>query len=198
MRSSELSSLVLLASALSGSLALSLQPLHPHHHHRPTIHRRRALSPLLADDADTSAEEIAALEERLKQLKIAEAEKEAMQARAAAAYEADNALSEDEVSQFDPTTLSFRKKVANTRVAPPSELLSESWKSEEEEEEGAGGGGGGGLASVVGPVVGLLALVAFSQIPIGDVSIEVGEQNVGVESTAALRERYSKIGVEDE
>ena len=185
---------LLLASALSGSLALSLQP-HHHHHHRPTIHHRRALSPLLADDADTSAEEIAALEERLKQLKIAEAEKEAMQARAAAAYEADNALSEDEVSQFDPTTLSFRKKVANTRVAPPSELLSESWKSEEE--EGAGGGGGG-LASVVGPVVGLLALVAFSQIPIGDVSIEVGEQNVGVESTAALRERYSKIGVEDE
>ena len=183
--------LLLLTAAATTSEALTA---HPPLMRMSSLPRRAAWrisgQPMLADEGSETSEEIAALEAKLKALKIAEAEKDALRARDAAAYEAENALSGDEVKEFDPTTLSFRKKVANTRVAPPSELLSESWKESDDKEAASEGGGGMGI---VGPVIGILGLIAFSFVPIGNVDIEVGEQRVAVESTAAIRERYSVV-----
>ena len=77
-------------------------------------------------------------------------------------------------------------------VAPPPELLSEAWK------DGAAGGGGGddagGVVARVAIAAALAAaLVAFSQVPIGqDALPEVtsGSTNPAVESPSQIAGRY--------
>ena len=170
---------------------------------------RRTIPPILAASDD---DEIAALQARLDELQRARAAEEAEAASAARSKDTASIASdppappkqeaglsdmfakkiaEDPVS-FDPTTLSYRSRVAADKSKPPSEFLSEAWK----EDEGKGGGIGGVLP-VVGGAVLLVLLLALSQVPYQPKNyLDVGEQAVPVETPAQLKARYGASGYE--
>ena len=163
---------LVLGLATVGSLALNVQP------HRTQLARRVRLSrPGLAGPRMQNEEEIAELEARLAGLKKAK-EEEAEAERLASIVP----LTADEVKEFDATTFSYRKKVANVKEANiADELLSESWK----EEEGAPGIGG-----FVLPIVGAAVIfVALALVPSGNNEIYVGSQPVMLESADSIRAR---------
>lgn len=124
------------------------------------------------------ADEIAALEKRLAELKgNAEAEAEAPPAAdgaADASVEGESGGSDDDFEEAYRQKLASEggklgvtaKNLANRAVAPPVELLSEQWKVGTET-SGGGGGGVGGLVPVLGAIALVVALVGFSQVPIG-------------------------------
>ena len=130
------------------------------------------------------ADEIAALEKRLAELKgNAEAEASAPPAAdgaADASVEGDSGGSDDDFEEAYRTKLASEggklgvtaKNLANRAVAPPVELLSEQWKVGTET-GGGGGGGVGGLVPVLGAIALVVALVGFSQVPIGSDDIGI-------------------------
>eukprot|EP00320_Phaeocystis_rex_P014676 CAMPEP_0119075298 /NCGR_PEP_ID=MMETSP1178-20130426/79018_1 /TAXON_ID=33656 /ORGANISM="unid sp, Strain CCMP2000" /LENGTH=185 /DNA_ID=CAMNT_0007057511 /DNA_START=18 /DNA_END=575 /DNA_ORIENTATION=+ len=177
------SALVLvLGLATVGSLELSAQT------RRMRLTRRTRISrPGFAGPRMQNEEEIAELEARLAELKKAKEEEEE-----AARLAARVPLSAEEVKEFDATTFSYRKKVANVKDANiASELLSESWK-EEEEAPSIGG-------SVLPVVGGVLLFVVLALVPsgAGDNYIQVGDQNVQYESPEQIRARYAGIEADD-
>tara|TARA_B100000524_G_scaffold242976_1_gene130095 strand:- start:582 stop:1241 length:660 start_codon:yes stop_codon:yes gene_type:complete len=135
-------------------------------------------------------DEIAELEARLAELKAAESSESLVEAASDPSSIA-NAASQPK--GFDGTTLSYRGKVANVKGPAPSELLSESWKEDEGSSEG-----GGSLVPVLGTLVALVALVAFSQVPIGTVETFNDGRSASVESPAEIRARYAAAGYEAE
>jgi len=156
---------------------------------RPSLHRPKTISSLQMMSGPN--EEIAELEARLAELKAAEAAAPQPEAEEAAEPLA-NAASQPK--GFDSTTLSFRSKVANVKGPAPSELLSESWKEQDEPSEG-----GGSLVTVLGGLVTLVALIAFSQVPIGtEVETFNDGRSANVESPADIRARYANAGYGEE
>lgn len=125
-------------------------------------------------------QEIAELEERLAQLK---AEKESAPAVAAFTGEGDD----DNIMRVEtPPTSStpddgfdmnaYRKRVANIKEPPPGEFLSEAWKESVEEQPGVGD-----TLKTLGLGLGIvLALVAFSQIPVGDEGLTKYSEKIGL------------------
>jgi len=74
---------------------------------------------------------------------------------------------------FDARTLSYRDKVSNyNRPDDDSGLLSERWK-EAEGADAAADGGGGGFGGALKAVALVVALAAFSQVPLGDPSVSI-------------------------
>ena len=151
-------------------------------------------------------DEIAALEKRLSELKRAEAEKQALEEAArlkeATAREQDAAEALASEPEFDLTTMSSRRKVANGKAAPPVEFLSESWKEGEAGDEGSSvsdtGGVGGGfpIAQVGGGLLALLLLIAFAQVPIGQGELDkvtYGGAPTRLESADEIRARYERV-----
>ena len=149
--------------------------------------RLRQRSPLFR----MSEDEIAELEEKLARAKAAaaaKAEEDERAAMAAAAAARAAAVERgDDLNEFDAATLSFRKKVAATQLAPPDELLSEAWK--ESTEDGVAFDAGGAIK--LGLVT--IGIIALALIPTGD-------QNVGQAPAAPLptaqqiRSKYEGIG----
>ena len=135
----------------------------------------------MADD------EIAALEARLAELKQRAAEEDAAETAAAQAVVASNQVLE-EIDDFDATTLSYRKRVANVK-AVPSEFLSEAWKQEEATSAGTTGAALPALAL-------LLVIIALSQVPTSLDIDSIGSQAVRLETPAEIRARYSEVGIE--
>ena len=119
----------------------------------------------------SGSDEIAELEARLAELKAKEAAKEADDVREEGAAEEQSASDIDvtELDDFDFATLSKRKKVAAVKTAAPSEFLSESWKEQDQE---VAAGAGVGVGQIVGVVALVFALIAFSQVPIGESNID--------------------------
>ena len=147
---------------------------------------RPSLAPLrMSEDVD----EIAALEAKLASLKRAKAEE-------AAAEVADNAAPMEEVTDgFDFATLSSRKKVASIKTAAPSELLSEAWK-EEEPSDSSNGAGGLPIVQIAGAAVVAVALLAFSQVPVGSQNVDpvtYGGRDTRLETPDEIKARYEKV-----
>ena len=120
-----------------------------------------ARGPRMASDGE---DEIAALEARLAELKRTEESKQYEAEAAEAAEAAGNVeLTELDEGGFDFATLSSRRKVAaiKTDVAP-AELLSEAWKESTEDGEQSLD-----IGSIVKGLIVVVALAAFSQVPIG-------------------------------
>ena len=142
----------------------------------------------------STEDEIAQLEKRLAELK--EAEVEGVKAEEAAAF-ADRALVDlgDDSGGFDFTTLSSRKKVTATKGPAPEELLSESWK--EADATQVGEEGGLPIVQVAGGLLLAVALVAFSQVPVGSNNMDpatYGGVQGKVESAAQIKARYEALG----
>eukprot|EP00563_Minutocellus_polymorphus_P020537 CAMPEP_0197717482 /NCGR_PEP_ID=MMETSP1434-20131217/1995_1 /TAXON_ID=265543 /ORGANISM="Minutocellus polymorphus, Strain CCMP3303" /LENGTH=147 /DNA_ID=CAMNT_0043302011 /DNA_START=174 /DNA_END=617 /DNA_ORIENTATION=+ len=75
---------------------------------------------------------------------------------------------------FDMNT--YRKRVANIKEPPPGEFLSEAWKESVEEQAGLGN-----TLKTLGIGFGIvLALVAFSQIPVGDEGLAKYSEKIGL------------------
>jgi len=165
------------------------------------LNRRPASSRTLRPRMGEGADEIAELEAKLAELKRTEEEKK--QAEIAAAnlewqrkrMEALQEGGEDEDGSFDFATLSSRKKVAAVKSQAPDELLSEAWKEAEEDGEG-----GIGLVQILGGVVAAVALIAFSQVPIGQNVDEVTYGGVApqAQSPDEIRKLYESKGLLDD
>ena len=154
--------------------------------------RRGALrtSLRMAEDDD----DIAALEAKLASLKRVKAEEAAAEAAVASAAEmAANAEAMEEVSDgFDFATLSSRKKVATIKTAAPSELLSEAWKEDDSDSDGEGLP----IVQIVGAGILAVALIAFSQIPVGSSNVDpvtYGGRDARLETPAEIKARYEKV-----
>mmetsp|Transcript_22489 Transcript_22489/g.48834 ORF Transcript_22489/g.48834 Transcript_22489/m.48834 type:complete len:186 (+) Transcript_22489:121-678(+) len=123
--------------------------------------------------------EIAELEERLAQLKAEEA---SAPVAAALTGEGDDDDTRVEIppassapdDSFDMNV--YRKRVANIKEPPPGEFLSEAWKESVEEQPGVGD-----TLKTLGLGLGIvLALVAFSQIPVGDEGLAKYSEKIGL------------------
>jgi hypothetical protein len=90
-------------------------------------------------------EEIAKLEERLKELK-------------------EENSSEEIPENFPPSGVTAQEA---ERDVPIEMFLSEGWKEKEAGQSNGGGGGGGALTSILGVAALVIGLAMFSQIPIG-------------------------------
>lgn len=121
--------------------------------------------------------EIAALEERLAELRGEGSSEGDAVAAATSALEEDEELPPDTMAPDDGFDMNaYRKRVANIKEPPPGEFLSEAWKESVEDQPGLGGtlktlGIGAGI---------ILALVAFSQIPIGDEGLAKYSEKIGL------------------
>lgn len=137
----------------------------------------------------STEEEIAQLEAKLKEAKERQA------------AEAEVKLLEDQIELkvveraggFDAATLSMRKKVAIEQGAAPEELLSEAWKEQGDvaKDEGIQLPFG-----VIGGALALAGLIAFSQVPIGQDTVQevtYGGKATPVETAAQIKARYAGI-----
>ena len=121
--------------------------------------------------------EIAALEERLAELRGEGSSGGDAVAAATSALEEDEELPPDTMAPDDGFDMnSYRKRVANIKEPPPGEFLSEAWKEYVADQPGLGDtlktlGIGAGI---------ILALVAFSQIPIGDEGLAKYSEKIGL------------------
>ena len=130
-----------------------------------------------SNDGDKERE-IAALEERLAELRgEGSSEGDAVAAATSSALEQDEELPPDTMAPDDGFDMNaYRKRVANIKEPPPGEFLSEAWKESVEDQPGLGDtlktlGIGAGI---------ILALVAFSQIPIGDEGLAKYSEKIGL------------------
>lgn len=130
-----------------------------------------------SNDGDKERE-IAALEERLAELRgEGSSEGDAVAAATSSALEEDEELPPDTMAPDDRFDMNaYRKRVANIKEPPPGEFLSEAWKESVEDQPGLGDtlktlGIGAGI---------ILALVAFSQIPIGDEGLAKYSEKIGL------------------
>jgi hypothetical protein len=128
--------------------------------------------------ASDKEREIAELEKRLEQLKTNQSEPEAN-------MEAGDASSDEKAAELPPPTYepedgldmnAYRKRVANIKEPPPGEFLSEAWK--ESVEDGPGLLDNIKTAGLVLAV--LAALVAFSQVPVGEAGLAKYSEKVGL------------------
>ena len=131
-------------------------------------------STALREQSKDKEQEIAELEERLAALR---GEGSGVGDAAAVAGEDDelppNTLAPDDDS-FDMNA--YRKRVANIKEPPPGEFLSEAWKESVEEQPGLGD-----TLKTLGIGLGVvLALLAFSQIPIGDEGLTKYSEKIGL------------------
>ena len=122
--------------------------------------------------------EIAALEERLAELRgEGSSEGDVIAAATSALEEEEQELPPDTMAPDDGFDMNaYRKRVANIKEPPPGEFLSEAWKESVEDQPGLGDtlktlGIGAGI---------ILALVAFSQIPIGDDGLAKYSEKIGL------------------
>lgn len=151
---------------------------------RPSLGRSRPLR--MAEGVD----EIAELEQRLAELKRTEAAQAAAAASAAAAEAAVEAP-----GGFDLATMSMRKKVAAVKTPAPEELLSESWKAGEVD-DGSEGSGSLGLVQIAGGAALALAVLAFSQVPVGQQNLDpatYGGYERAVETPSQIAARYNGV-----
>lgn len=130
-------------------------------------------STALWEQSKDKEQEIAELEERLAALR----DEGSGVGDAAVAEEDDelppNTLAPDDDS-FDMNA--YRKRVANIKEPPPGEFLSEAWKESVEEQPGLSD-----TLKTLGIGLGIvLALVAFSQIPIGDEGLTKYSEKIGL------------------
>lgn len=160
--------------------------------------RRRGPSAICAADGadadvDADAQEIAALEARLAELKRKEDEAAAIEAEATSetggGYDLDPLASVNSVSDLDP--------LASRREELYGVGLNEGMKAKEMAEggEGEGGGGGGGLVQVVGGIAAVIGLIAFSQVPVGTVSVETYGGAASLEKVSGV---YEKVETPDQ
>lgn len=130
-------------------------------------------STALWEQSKDKEQEIAELEERLAALR----DEGSGVGDAAVAEEDDelppNTLAPDDDS-FDMNA--YRKRVANIKEPPPGEFLSEAWKESVEEQPGLSD-----TLKTLGIGIGIvLALLAFSQIPIGDEGLTKYSEKIGL------------------
>lgn len=129
-----------------------------------------------SNDGDKERE-IASLEERLAELRGEGSSEGDAVAAATSALEEDEELPPDTMSPDDGFDMNaYRKRVANIKEPPPGEFLSEAWKESVEDQPGLDDtlktlGIGAGI---------ILALVAFSQIPIGDDGLAKYSEKIGL------------------
>ena len=139
-------------------------------------------------------DEIAALEAKLAQKK---AEKAAAEAEVEVAEEEFTPTGQEDVATgFDWTTMSARKKVATIQTdATPEGLLSEAWK-EEEPSDSSNGAGGLPIVQIAGAAVVAVALLAFSQVPVGSQNVDpvtYGGRDTRLETPDEIKARYEKV-----
>mmetsp|Transcript_18484 Transcript_18484/g.27922 ORF Transcript_18484/g.27922 Transcript_18484/m.27922 type:complete len:184 (-) Transcript_18484:203-754(-) len=140
---------LLLLMALTTTSAFTLSP--------PTARRsirtfpQRQQRPLFS--SSDNDDEIADLEEKLRQLKI-QKKREAEEASIAT-------TTTTTISAVDASTSLKTPKVTNT-PEPMLEMLSESWKEGEASDKSSSP-----ILTIALTVVGIVALVAFSQVPVG-------------------------------
>ena len=152
-------------------------------------------------EGDDEEEDIEALEAKLEALK--QKKKDETKAKELAeGMEAAAKRPMVEVQEgFDFTTMSSRKKVAAVQTEAPSELLSEAWKDADAAESNEGGGGLG-LPQIVGGVLAALALVVFSQVPVGQSGLDTvtyGGKETRLESADEIRARFERVsGIDDD
>ena len=152
--------------------------------------RRRTFSIYAADDADADADaqEIAALEARLAELKRKEDEAAAIEAEATSetggGYDLDPLAG---INDLDP--------LASRREDLYGVGLNEAMKAKEMAESDEGEGGGGGLVPVVGGIAAIIGLIAFSQVPVGTVSVETYGGAGSLEKASGT---YEKIETPDQ
>lgn len=178
----------LLLLAVSGSLAFQphsstalLVPARPCRTISASFAARGTRSTALREQSNggDKEREIAALEERLAELRGEGSSGGDSVAAAAStsALEEDEELPPDTMAPDDGFDMNaYRKRVANIKEPPPGEFLSEAWKESVEEQPGLTDtlktlGIGAGI---------ILALVAFSQIPIGDEGLAKYSEKIGL------------------
>ena len=130
-------------------------------------------STALGEQSKDKEQEIAELEERLAALRG-----EGSDVGDAAVAEEDDELPPNTMAPDDDSfdMNAYRKRVANIKEPPPGEFLSEAWKESVEEQPGLGD-----TLKTLGIGVGVvLALLAFSQIPIGDEGLTKYSEKIGL------------------
>ena len=129
-------------------------------------------STALGEQSKDKEQEIAELEERLAALRG-----EGSDVGDAAVAEEDDELPPNTLAPDDGFDMNaYRKRVANIKEPPPGEFLSEAWKESVEEQPGLGD-----TLKTLGIGAGIvLALLAFSQIPIGDEGLTKYSEKIGL------------------
>ena len=130
-------------------------------------------STALWEQSKDKEQEIAELEERLAALRGEGPDV----GDAAAVAEEDDELPPNTLAPDDGFDMNaYRKRVANIKEPPPGEFLSEAWKESVEEQPGLGD-----TLKTLGIGAGIvLALLAFSQIPIGDEGLTKYSEKIGL------------------
>ena len=133
--------------------------------------------------ATSKEDEIAALEEQLRLLKQNDATTEPTSASSSSSQEPESKSVEEKeetderswkVPERNPDdTIAVRKVPIASMSNPMDEMLSEQWKVSNFKSSGGNGGVGGGvMKNVIGAVVLLVGVVAFSQIPVGQENLD--------------------------